>query len=331
MLKDFKFKMLNSTGSCISEQEFLTKFYKMLEDFNIPGNYFEASTLWMMGKPLRIFEFDGSYFAVQVASGTYRMFALPVSLTYEKLLSDIRMCLDLGISLSYDERAFPELSSEYTPSTLNDNHNYYPEHLATYWESEASPQAKKIKRRLEREYGTSLIKAEKLTADIVSRILEINHIWLTQFKENSKGSSDTLSYIDNILKKPDRFSNNYFILYRSVEDLTIMAYDYIEVYGKHGIVSAGKSLIPKVSSFRYVTTTIVEYLKSVGAEYCSIGGTRFYDLDHNPVVSGGSYNLDSLYEAKMSLPNELTFTKVYKFNIKKFKEVDVTPQSSSLF
>ena len=327
-LKDLKYSLVNSTGHSVPYEVFLDRLYKMIKELNIPGTWFESSTLWILGKPTRIFELDGVLFCVQVASGTYRLFGLPVSGDYNKVVNSLRLCLELGISVSFDEKAFPELS-DLEPSCLNDNHNYYKKEIDDYMANSASHQSKKTFRRLDRENTVTVVKASDLSVKEVSRILEINKIWLIQFKEEKKGSSDTLSYIDNILANVKRFNNNYFLIYTDNETGEIVAYDYIEVWNKQGIVSAGKCIIPKLSTFRYVTYKIVEALHNLGAEYCSIGGTRFYNLNKEPVLSGGSYNLDSLYEAKMSLPNEVTFTKVFKFNIKKFNAVNLDESATN--
>jgi hypothetical protein len=93
-----------------------------------------------------------------------------------------------------------------------------------------------------------------------------------------------------------------------------------------GIAAAGKAIIPKVSTFKYITLNIVNELHKLGADYCMLGGANFY-ID-GVIQKGGN---PGLLKAKTSIPHQQTFTHVYRFNPKRFAAVDISDDVSALF
>jgi hypothetical protein len=219
----------------------------------------------------------------------------------------------------------PEVVSEYPTNELNDNYNYYYEELKNYWDT-ASRQSRKIKNRLEKQYYYYTIHPKDIEPSLQARILEINDIWLEQFKSNDKKSKQTLSYVENVFKHKLYWDNLKFIIYVNKETGIVEAYDYLEVWGDVGIAAAGKAIIPKVSTFKWVTINIVNILHLMGAKYCMLGGANFY-ID-GQIQKGGN---PGLLKAKTSIPYEQTFTWVYRFNPKKFAAVDISDDVSALF
>lgn len=327
-IKEFKKKLLSATVE-VTPVEFLERFYEMLEHIGLKGCYFNNNSLWIIGKPAKIFEYDGVLFCVHIASGTYRLLGIPVTLDYEKLMEATSMCIKLGLNLRIDKRDLQAVTAILPAHEMNDNYNYHYNELKDYWNT-CSRQSKKIHNRLDRQYEITLLKPKEVPVELVARISEINHIWISQFKDNSEKSKQTLSYIDNVFKQNFLLDNARFIFYTNRETGIVEAYDYIEAWGKVGIAAAGKAIIEGCSTFKHVTVNIVKYLKEeLGAEYAMLGGSNMYNLDGT--VSDPKAGNPGLKVAKTSIPHEVTYTYVYRFNPKAFASIDVSDKSNELF
>lgn len=320
-------------GKSITQQQFLKLFYQMLELFDMQGDYFNNNSLWIHGKPTIIISVRGSLFCVQIASGTYRLLGIPVSSTIEELEEATIACLNLGLNLRIGEGDLSRVTELFKPLEKNDNYNYYFGELGDYFNT-CSKQSRKVKNKLEKLYSYEVLKYEDMTVELFARIEEINSIWLDQFKSNSSKSKLTLSYIQMVQKYKLNWDNLRFIIYTDRETNIVMAYDYIEAWCQGnkivGCAAAGKAIIPKYSTFKWVTINIVKLLKSeLNADYCMLGGSNMYNLDGT--VSDPKAGNVGLKVAKTSIPCKQTFTYVYKFNPSKFKSIDVEDKTSQLF
>ena len=323
---DFKKKLLSASVE-VAPLEFLDRFYAMVKHLKLKGFYFNNNTCWIWGKPAKIFEYDGVLFCVHIASGTYRLLGIPVTMSYAKLVEATSMCIELGLNLRIGKEDLIEVTSLYPAKELNDNYNYYYKELKDYWET-CSRQSRKIHNRLERQYSVLVLKPQDVPVELIARVSEINHIWINQFKDNAEKSKQTLSYVDNIFKQNTPLDNARFIFYTSNENGVVEAYDYIEAWHGVGIAPAGKAIIEGCSTFKHVTINIVKYLKEeLGADMCMLGGSNFYDLDMTVHKDGNP----GLKLAKTSIPHEVTYTYVYRYNPKAFNSIDVSEKVNELF
>lgn len=325
-MQAIKQKLLSLSESELSPEVFSHAFYGMHSLFGMTGNYFDCTSLWISSKPFRIFKTNRAMYCFQFASGTIRHIGLPVVSEYSDLVHCTECLLRLGINLHIGERDLPEVTSTFRAEQMQDNFIYNCSILETY-PKECSRQTRKILNRLHKDYTITVYNPSEASVNVVARIPEITATWLQEFKNSAKEYSQTLSYIENLFKYKLYNTKSKLITYTNNETGVIEAYDYFEVFGKTGIAIAGKSIIPKVSTFKYVTLTIIEEAKKLGAEFVMIGQDNTYDIDKNIIKPG----YGGLTDAKKSLPHEMSFTYFYKYNHSKYSSVEIKEKANDLF